>query len=246
MIISVHTPKSAGTSLLHCLKKHFNVYVDYEHAVPLKNFYTRYPNNLGVAHKKWMKISPVKSILQTHNLVKKTKEYNCVHGHFSVMKYRFYPNAKFITFVRNPLERMISHYYFWKKVYEKYGNPEKDLYLDYIFKNNTSLDDFLFDNNLKNYQYNYLKGINLNKFDFIGIADEQYFLEDTKYLFNKILKCPIENSDIERLNKTDYNRCIADIDINAFKRFHKKDYEIYEYALKQRNLKRQSIKSSCL
>ena len=150
------------------------------------------------------------------------------------MKYRFYPNAKFITFVRDPLQRMVSNYYFWKKVYE-IGNPGKDLYLHSLFKRDISLNDFLFEENFKNYHWQYIKGIPLARYSFIGITDEQYFADDINYLFNGILEHPLENAVIEGLNKTDYNNnSLSSIDLEAFRKFHKHDYAIYEYALQKR------------
>ena len=96
----------------------------------------------------------------------------------------------------------------------------------------------MFEENFKNYHWQYIKGIPLARYSFIGITDEQYFADDINYLFNKILKHPLENAVIERLNKTDYNNNpFSSSDLEAFRRFHKHDYEIYEYALHKRKLR---------
>lgn len=213
MIISVHVPKAAGTTLLHYLKTHFKVFEDNE---------------------AWGYASILKAMFKKSDLV---KTYNCIHGHFPAMKYRFYPNTKFITFVREPLERMVSHYYYWKKIYE-IGNPGKDPYLDSLFKRNISLKDFVFEEKLKNQQWQYIRGIPLPRYRFIGIADEKYLAHDISYLFKEILKHPLENSVIERHNKTDYDtKSIPNIDLESFRKFHKKDYGIYEYALQKLRLR---------
>lgn len=216
MIISVHVPKTAGTTLVHYLKTYFSVFEDYG---------------------PWQPTNLLKARLERSALVKKVDTYDCIHGHFPVMKYRFYPNAQFITFVREPLERIISNYYFWKKVYE-IGNAGKDLYLISLFKKNISLNDFLFEENLQNHHWQYMKGIPLSRYSFIGIADEKYFAADINYLFNEILQSPLEIAVVERLNKTDYNQeSISKNDIEDFRKFHKHDYEIYAYALQKRTLR---------
>jgi hypothetical protein len=213
MIISVHVPKTAGTTLLHYLQTHFNVFEDNE---------------------AWGYASLLKAMLKKSDLV---KTYDCIHGHFPAMKYRFYPNTIFITFVREPLERMVSHYYYWKKVYE-IGNPGRDPYVDSLFKRDISLSDFVFEEKLKNQQWQYVRGIPLSRYSFIGITDEKYLANDMNHLFNEILRRPLRNSVIERHNKTDYNKkSISNIDMEAFRKFHKKDYEIYEYALQKRKVR---------
>ena len=233
MLISVHVPKTAGTTLLHHLKTQFTVFLDLEFLTTIPELYTRWPHNPGRVAGNWMHTSLLQAIGNRSNLIKKMEGYDCIHGHFHVVKYRFLPNAKFITFVREPLERMVSHYYFWKQVYEM-GNPTKDIYIDDLFKRNTSLNEFLFEENLKNYQCRFIKGMHLSRYSFIGVADEEYFADDIDYLFNKILKCPLEKVAVERLNKTAYNKSVSNVDIGAFRNFHKNDYELYEYALQNR------------
>lgn len=222
-IIAIHIPKTAGLTLLHYLRQHFNVYEDNK-LVEVE---------IAKLNKEWKRPSLIEAISERSRIIAMTSDYNCIAGHFYAKKYKFYPNAKFITFVRDPLERMMSNYFFWKKVYEA-GNPGKDPYLDSIFKRNISLSEFLLEKKFKNYQYTFVKEMNLEKFSFIGVADRQYFSHDVKYLFETVLKCSIQNSEIKQLNATNYDGKIPDIDLNAFKKFHKKDYEIYNYALEKR------------
>jgi len=237
-IISIHIPKTAGTTLSHYLRNHFNVFADNEFSAKLAQLYqlySSYPNGsgVGIAARKWMHIGFIESILSMDSTIKKTKDYDCIHGHFNVMKYRFYPNAKFITFVREPLERAISHYYYWKKLYE---NGYEDLYLNYLFERNMGLNEFLFLKSFRNYQSLYLNGISLKKIDFLGISDNG-FSEDVKYLFGTVLNHPLKDVEILKINVTDYTKNIENIDVDAFRKFHRKDYRIYEYALEKRKMR---------
>ena len=50
------------------------------------------------------------------------RDYDVIHGHFLVQKYTFLlPQAMFITFMREPVSRLLSHYYYFKHVASK--NP---------------------------------------------------------------------------------------------------------------------------
>jgi hypothetical protein len=59
-----------------------------------------------------------------------------VHGHFIATKYwRRYPNARYMAWFRQPVERLASHYHYWKRKPDR-ANPtcrrltEEDLSLE--------------------------------------------------------------------------------------------------------------------
>lgn len=98
-IISVHTPKTAGTSFLHQLKGIFGeqyVLLDYnDDPVYLQSIVNIDPN--------CYEFDPIKTI----------SPYKVVHGHFQPKKYAHLRNAFRLTFLRHPIDNIASIYYFW-------------------------------------------------------------------------------------------------------------------------------------
>ena len=86
-IISIHLPKTAGTSFLKSLKDNYGPRLLTTYNLP----------DIGIAYSQgsYSKIPFSKTVL---------------HGHFpgyTKLKY-YYPNAKIITWIRNPIDRVLS------------------------------------------------------------------------------------------------------------------------------------------
>lgn len=98
MIVSCHVPKTAGTSFGELLVKNFGdrVLLDYGDRVG-------WDTDEGIA---WR---------ESRNLLNKPlpSKVHCVHGHFYLSKYlSLQPNLRVVTFVRDPVERVISNFRF--------------------------------------------------------------------------------------------------------------------------------------
>ena len=203
--ISVHVPKAAGTSFLNLLKKTYggNVKTDYLdimnlNAVILHNVPTsfKYPPKI---HKRMI-----------------------ISGHFKASKY-LHLKRPFVTWVRNPVDRAISHYYYWKKLWLKPKKRNWDEKLSKLFESGMDLVQFseIFSN-----QMSYFLDVDLKRFVFIGVAE--YYNESIKWL-GKILDkdIPIGN---KKLNVGNKHKISADIR-SKIANNHKKDFELYNYAL---------------
>lgn len=98
-IISVHMPKVAGSSFLQQLKNQFaenELLLDYgDDPVNPLSIVSIDPNRYNV--------EPIKSIAP----------HKIVHGHFSPHKYANLNNAFRMTFLRHPIDNIMSIYYFW-------------------------------------------------------------------------------------------------------------------------------------
>jgi len=46
----------------------------------------------------------------------KSGRYKCVHGHFIADKYMSIPNAEYVFWLRNPIQRLYSQFYFGKRI----------------------------------------------------------------------------------------------------------------------------------
>src|SRR5262245_14846112 len=105
MLISVHLPKTAGTSFGQSLADHFGdrLFKDYDDS----------PLNTAPM---WRRASAVLGGLG--NSVTSLNRHDCIHGHFLPIKYLWLRRpVRFITWMRDPVERLASHYEFWRRSY---------------------------------------------------------------------------------------------------------------------------------
>lgn len=150
-VISVHMPKTAGTAFRHIL------YDVYEKAELLEDYPPDRmfdPNNSQVA-------SSVK----------------IVHGHFQpATKYdQAFPDAMKIVWLRHPIFRLISEYFFAKTINDK-NNP---IHVELVEKD-LSLLEFAQLPTMRNFQQQYISGLSADDFFFIGI--QEYYAEDIRDL----------------------------------------------------------------
>jgi len=156
-VISVHVPKCAGMALRTFLENSFGgdaVYSDYADrpADPAS------PMNLDRA-----------------GFLAKFSDGNyeflagkkAVHGHFHPLKYRAACARLRVTFLREPIERMISHFLFWK-VLPRHGHSLHDYFLD----NDLSFEQFArLPIMCRFYSGVFFGGVDMASFDLIGFHD---------------------------------------------------------------------------
>ena len=226
MIISVHTPKAGGMSFRALLEQHFgdSILLDYS------DFPINTPPEIRNARAKKTR----NKLLWLYNLGLKYKSIQCIHGHFIPYKYsRFYgkKNVQFVTWLRDPLERLASHYYFWCRNYKAKTTP--GVLHRRIVEEKWSFEKFCFSPEMQNTYAQFLWKFPIANFDFVGITE--HFDEDLAYFAKTFLglhdvKIPTENRNP---NKTDDYFTDAGFK-NELMEFHAKDYEIYNRALAMR------------
>jgi hypothetical protein len=155
MLISLHLPKTAGASFYGALHSHYgnNILRDYDD----------FPINTPapVRNKSALK----KCIL---NGITAHKNVKCIHGHFLPLKNLLCRNAKFITWIRDPIERLASHYFYWLREYDHENAPPLQ---KKIVEENWSLARFCLSPELRNTYNQFLWGFPVSRFDFIGITE---------------------------------------------------------------------------
>ena len=219
MIISLHMPKCGGSSFRKLLKDHFKLRFssDYE-----------YPMHLPVSKRE-------KKVQRARRRVKIWQKYffgyrytQCIHGHFMPYKYEYLLGMEgviFVTWLRDPIERLISHYDFWQRSYPNNRHP-KQLHKR-VVEEGWTLKEFAFSKELQNFYTKYLWNFPIRNFDFIGLTE--YYDEDFTYFADHFMglnqvSVPQKNVSPSH-NKPQFE---DEKIIEELKAFHADDYELYE------------------
>lgn len=166
----------------------------------------------------------------------KFRKTECIHGHFLPYKYDFFYESgdhTFVTWLRDPFERMESHYHYWKQHHQK---MEKRPLLKKFLQEDWTLEEFAFCREIQNIYSLFLWNFPIQRFQFLGVTE--FFEEDLlffseHYLGRSDIEIPEKNMNTEK-------RKVKSKDpgfIREFKEFHAEDYEIYNYALEQRMIR---------
>ncbi|MGP1382875.1 MAG: sulfotransferase family 2 domain-containing protein [Thainema sp.] len=160
-LISIHTPKTAGTLFFEVLKSVYGeekIFRDYSGQAP-----------------------------QTHPRIDAmTDDIQVIHGHFCAQWYDdYFPSAKRITWLRHPIFRFISFYYFWMSLpYDEDAAPLRK----YAQNNNLSLLELAEHPKMKNQMmFNFIGESSLKSYYFVGI---QEFFEGDLLELGKALSWP--------------------------------------------------------
>jgi hypothetical protein len=218
VLIFVHIPKTAGTSFKGLLSKIYTpsetVVIDSVGWYRDKNFST-ITNRAGL---------PGAQKVQPNSNVK------CITGHFNADSFiELYPDATYITWVRDPIQRLLSHYNYYLRSGHYYGQltTEKRSYdiIDFdMYSTHTQ------NINLMSLQLN----IPLSKFKFIGIV-EKYDQEIER--FKKTLGINLINdynyANINPEKKTVKEKySINDPQKEKLMSLHAEDFKLYNECIK--------------
>ena len=210
-LISVHLPKTAGTAFRHVL---IDIY-------GLKGVLEDYPPD------------------RIHNPDSEiTKETKVIHGHFDPIKYRnYFPAAKRIVWLRHPLFRLISEYFFAKTI-----NDRNNAIHARLLDENLSILDFAKIPQMKNFITQKLGGMPLSEFNFVGI--QEFYQADLKDL-QKTMGWQDFQPMVKNSNRyPQYQQCVREILndaelFNALAKINREDLELYREALQLRAKRRQ-------
>lgn len=227
MIISLHTPKTGGGSFKRLLINHFGKSFKGDYAdIPLNKSLedrtrraTEFDDDMNTFKKSSYKIL----------------EIECIHGHFLPYKYKKLLNNKdtlFITWLREPAERLISHYYFWQRAYSENVAPLHKR----VIEETWSLEKFCLSEELKNIYKKFLWCFPIENFAFIGVTE--HFNEDIVFFSknylgnNNTIEAPLININPNKQGM--YSEKIDRDLLRAIKEFHAEDYALYNFALRKR------------
>jgi len=213
VLISVHVPKTGGISILDLLKDGYEqrLLLDYDDR-PMT-----YPAVARVA----------RAVRHWPGSTRRLCGYDCVHGHFLPLKYRWVPEASYAIWFRDPVEAAISRYFFLKR----YLKPDDPQFRRYIKRADLSLEEFVSLSHFHNLYAKYLVGMRLSRFDFIGIT-ENY--EASIEVFRRMFLPDVQHAPTQKNANPDKAGAryeIAETLRQRIRRFNWRDQAIYERAL---------------
>jgi hypothetical protein len=150
LIVSVHIPKTGGVSFREVLAKlaEGRMVQDYDDR-PLA------PRTLWRA---------ARERLRSARLPPGTR---VVHGHFVASKYwRGYRDARFVTWLRDPVERLASHYHYWQREPDP-RNPT----CRRLLEERLSLEQFAALPEMRDVHARFLGGMPVEAFAFVGLTE---------------------------------------------------------------------------
>lgn len=178
-LISIHVPKTAGVSFRTLLQSQYgenNVVFDYADQV----LDPQAPYNADKkTYQECVEKPFLQKILQSPNATR--DGFKVIHGHFATKKYKgLFPNAKRIVWLRHPISRLISHYYYWLNLPVGNHSVQKS-----IVEKGLSLRAFAQLDIMRNVLTRvFLDGVNPEDFAFIGIQEQ--FDKDLSILAEKL------------------------------------------------------------
>lgn len=216
-LVSLHIPKTAGTSFRNMLKQHYGE----ENAVRFDIHSAS--NRIEIENQEFRKRKLPKNI-------------KVIHGHFNyqsvIETVDLDENVKFITWLRDPVERVLSNYFYLsKRLKEELDEEGKGLNI--LAKMQKTLLEYARNDISRNRMYKFLRGAELDKFFFIGLYEnyDEDIIELAKML-------GMEEPEILQHNVTEDKEEVSKEIINEIKELNSLDIELYNEALRIRNLRK--------
>ena len=210
-LISVHIPKTAGTAFRHVLTDIYGV----------NGVLGDYPPD---------------SIYQPQNPI--SRNVKVIHGHFEPSKYRnYFPTAKRIIWLRHPIFRLISEYFFAKTIKDR----NNVIHVQLLDKNLDIL-EFARIPQMQNFLTQKIEGMQLKEFDFVGI--QEFYLQDLAEM-QKMMGWQNSQPIVKNSNRyPQYQKCLQEIFndsclVDRLAKLNREDMELYREALHLRGKRRQ-------
>jgi Sulfotransferase family len=212
LIISIHIPKTAGTTIGYLFDYGSRRRILYDYAEdygesPDVEYYNRH-----------------RPFIDDH--------FDFIHGHFHYRKYRdVFPDAQYVSCVRNPVDRVISQFL---HIAMERSSGQSEM----ILNGTLALEEYASNYNIGNAQTVFLRGRDLSDYDFIFITEQ---LAESFACFQKMTgfrrNDEYVNTGMPHLNALS-RRLPIDLEItegekSALRKYVKDDMELYRIAVEQ-------------
>jgi hypothetical protein len=159
LLVSLHLPKTAGTSFARTLSAAYGAGYLADYA------------DLPMQHGAWRRRRhAVRKGLALRGSL--PGDVTCIHGHFLPLKYRIAAASRpvrYITWLRDPMQRLASHYAFWRRDYD--GTDPAQPLRNRVLGEDWSFERFALGPEMRNVYHQYLWGFDPARFDFVGITE---------------------------------------------------------------------------
>ena len=212
-LVSLHIPKTAGTSFFHTLKKQYG-----QHII-----------RVDINRELWInKIQANKAYISNNPKV--------IHGHFTIdmlkKEFDLPSNTPLITWLRDPVERVISNYFYLIEILEG-AFIVKGRHINVLNRMKKSLSEFAQDEKNQNRMSKFLAGTKLEDFFFIGFLES--YEQDIQMLAQKLNWSKVDTFQHNVTAKK--KKPFVDEKTRALIRsYNQKDVELYQKALRLRKL----------
>jgi len=212
MIVSVHIPKTAGSSFKDLLLRELG-----ENRVCLR--YGQTP----LRHR--AEGQPIPPLDLTGD-----SECMLIHGHFVADRLILPPASappRYIAWLRHPVERLVSHYLFWKR--QPY--PDQPL-CRRLLEEDLGLEAFAALDGMRDLQRFFLGGLPLSQFDFIGITER---FDESIDRFNVTFGTDLPTAMRVNVNPDkptrDYRAILGEREYDAIAELNAADMMLYQQAV---------------
>lgn len=150
LIVSIHVPKTGGETFRDILEAMTDGHVQRDYADrPLA------PPSVG----RRLRLAAARPHLEPGT--------RAVHGHFIATKYyRRFPEARYMAWLREPVERLASHYHYWKRSPDR-QNPT----CRRLIEEDLSLPAFAALPEMRDVQTRFLGEVPVARLDFVGLTE---------------------------------------------------------------------------
>jgi hypothetical protein len=213
-VFSIHILKAAGTSFYHTLNDVYGSEQVWRLDMPLQDDIIKKDGQPTILH-------------EIPTTVK------IVHGHFSYHKLNqnlyISPQAQFITWLRHPIERILSHYDYLVSQLQTWLPKENHTILYTMQK---SLLEFAARPGNKNKMSQFLQGLPLEQFAFVGIVE--HYADDLQQLAQKL---HWQHTPYKYTNKTEQKTQQHQIPTHVLEQlaeWNQADIDLYQQAIELR------------
>jgi hypothetical protein len=211
-IISIHIPKTAGTSFLKAL----------ERGLGIGRVKRDYGNRVGRLGKESL-ISEAEAFSRNFQEVDEA-DIQCIHGHFPPQKYRHLIELGWmpVTWMREPAAQLLSSYRHIQRTASSFDyGPDTIGYV--TLRDNLDFKDYALHPMTKNFMERFF--CDDLPYAFVGITER--YQEDLNYFSRQILGSPLPYTLENRFSDPTTELSIDAGLLNEIERVHDRDYELY-------------------